>query len=108
MLRAVFFIGVAVIALPYLTGSDTSYPEGYEPEPVAIGEVIWAAQTAVSDVMGLCAREAQVCDTSGRLLYHARDAAVDLTGRAHEWLEEGPEGEAGGSYDDAQYWDGGS
>ena len=94
MLRAIFIIGVGVIALPYLTGSDTSYPEGYEPEPVSFGEAIWAAQTAASDVMGLCAREPQVCDTTGRMLYHTREAAIDLTGRAHEWLEEGPESDA--------------
>ena len=90
MLKAAFWISVIVIALPYLTGGEDGYPADYRPEPVELHEVAFMLQAAASDVLGLCDREPEVCDTGHRLMWTARNTATDLAGHAHDWLEEGP------------------
>lgn len=94
MIKAAFWLSVIVIALPFLTGSGSGYPEDYEPEPVQLHEVAYMVQATASDIMRLCEREPEACDTGQRLLWTARTTATDLAGKAHDWLEDGPaEGE---------------
>jgi hypothetical protein len=94
MLKAAFWMCVLVIALPFMTGSGEGMPEDYEPQPVEVGEVVVMVQTTASDIMRLCEREPDACDTGQRILWNTRAAASDLAGRAHEWLRDGPEGDA--------------
>ena len=98
LFRALFWVGALVIALPLVTGGGSTVPADYDPEPVQLHELATMVQVAASDIMSLCERKPEVCDTSHRLLWTARGAATNLAGRAHIWLQEGPpEGEEIGS-----------
>jgi len=88
MIKAAFWISVIVIALPFMTGSGDGMPAEYEPEPVRLAEVALMVQTATSDIMQLCDREPETCDTGQRVLWNVRVAASDLAGRAHDWLDQ--------------------
>jgi len=90
LLKAMFWIGAIVIALPLVTGVGDSQPANYDPEPVQLSEVAFMVQTTATDLLSFCDREPDACDTGHRLLWTTREAATDLAGRAHEWLSEGP------------------
>jgi hypothetical protein len=91
MLKAAFWICVLVIAMPFLTGNSTSMPQDYDPEPVKLGEVASMVRTTASDVMRLCEREPEACDTGQRIMWNARLAAGELAGRAQAWVNQATE-----------------
>jgi len=91
MIKAAFWISIIVIGLPFMTGGSEGMPEDYQPEPVRLEEVAFMVQTTARDVMDLCNREPDACDTGQRILWNTRVAASDLAGRAHEWLSQGAE-----------------
>ncbi len=94
MIKAAFWISVIVIALPFMTGGSEGMPEDYQREPVHLAEVAAMVQTTAGDIMRLCEREPEACDTGQRILWNARAAATDLAGRAHDWLSQSAEAAA--------------
>jgi len=90
LLRALFWIGAIVIALPLVTGGGQGTPSDYDPEPVQLAEVAVMVQVTATDMLSFCDREPEACETGHRLLWTTREAATDLAGKAHDWLREGP------------------
>lgn len=90
LLRALFWVGVLVIALPLVTGVGEGRSADYDPEPVRLDEVAIMIQVTVSDLMGFCDREPEACETGHRVLWTARETATSAAGKAHDWLSEGP------------------
>ncbi len=90
MLKAAFWIGVVVIALPLATGEGGGYPVDYDPEPIQVQDIAATAQAIAGDFMGMCDREPEICDTGHRLLWSIRGAATGVADKAHIWLSEGP------------------
>ena len=89
MLKAAFWIGVIVIALPFVSGDGDGLPSDYEPQPVQLGEVTAMVRTTASDFMRLCERQPDACDTGQRIMWNTRVAASDLAGKAQDWLRRG-------------------
>ncbi len=97
LIRAMFWIGAIVIALPLVTGAGEGQPANYDPEPVQLAEVAIMVQTTAADLLGFCDRQPDACETGQRLLWTTREAATDLAGKAHVWLSEGPSDQEDGS-----------
>jgi|GEM_PF-1401304 len=97
MLKMAFWISVVVIALPFVTGGGAGMPEDYDAEPVKLAEMASMVRTTASDVMHLCEREPDACDTGQRIMWNTRIMAGDLAGRAQEWLTKGGEDGDGGN-----------
>jgi len=88
MLKAAFWMCVFVIALPFMTGNG-GMPQDYEPQSVEFGEVVAMVRTTASDMMHLCDREPETCDTGQRIMWNTRLAAGELAGKAQNWLNQG-------------------
>lgn len=95
MLKMAFWISVVVIAVPFVSGNGGGVPEDYDAEPVKLAEMASMVRTTASDVMHLCEREPEACDTGQRIVWNTRIAAGELAGRAQEWLTKAGDGDEG-------------
>jgi hypothetical protein len=83
LLRTTFWLGLVLLIMPI----DTSEVDS-EGRQISAFETVLAAQGAAADIVGLCDRRPDVCDTGSALLETVGTRALQASKMAYEYLDE--------------------
>lgn len=94
LIRSIFWLSLVLLLLPI---GGTGGEDGTETPQVGALQALGAAREAISDMVGICERKPEVCETGRAALQTIGARARESARFAYEMLEEPAEGLAEGS-----------
>ncbi|SEB91202.1 hypothetical protein SAMN05216452_3650 [Nitratireductor aquibiodomus] len=94
LIRSIFWLSLVLLLLPI---GGTGSEDGTETPQVGALQALGAAREAISDMVGICERKPEVCETGRAALQTIGARARESARFAYEMLEEPADGSAEGS-----------